>query len=119
MDDNIFESCRKGDLVSVKYIVEEAEVNPEIQDEFKYTPLHHASYNGHLEIVKYFVEEVKVDTEVQNENGNTPLHHASYWGYLKIVKYFIQHDVDTSMENNNGDTFLDLVEGEKKERLRR
>ena len=81
------------------------------------TPLHKASWDNHLEIVKYLVEEVKVNPDAQDEYGCTPLHDASHWGHLEIIKYFIRHDVDTSMKNNDGQTFLDVLKGEKKEEI--
>ena len=142
MNEDIFECCRKGDLVSVKklieehkvvyggseirneigntplhlasykghleivkYLVEDVGVETETKSRYGQTPLHEASCVGHLEIVKYLVEEVKTNTEVQNKYGDTPLHISSLWGRVEIVKYFIQHDVDTSIENNDGKTF--------------
>ena len=106
-----------GHLKIVKYLVEEVGMNPEIRDRNRNTPLHYASWSGQLKIVKYFVEEAKVDTEPRDEKGDTPLHDASCQGYLEIVKYFIQHDVDTSIKNIYGHTFLDLLKGEKKEEI--
>ena len=55
MNDNIFECCIEGDLVSVKRLIEEHWIlhgRSEIRDEFGDTPLHRASFWGHLEIVK-------------------------------------------------------------------
>ena len=63
------------------------------------------------------MEEVKVNPEVQSEIGNTPLHHASHRGHLDVIKYFIKHDVDTSIKNNKGYTFLDLLGREYKEEI--
>ena len=106
-----------GRLEIVKYLVEEMKKNPEIRDAYGNTPLHHASYGGHLEIVKYLVEECKVYTESQDKYGDTPLHHVSRQGYFEIVKYFIQHDLDTSMKNGGGETFLDFLKGEEIEKM--
>ena len=68
MNDNIFKFCRIGDLRSVKYLVEEAKINPEIRNKFGETPLHGASRYGHLEIVKYFIRH-DVDTSIKNKKG--------------------------------------------------
>ena len=109
----------RSDIETVKYLVEEAGLNPEIRDKYGNTPLHLASQNGQIETVKYLVGEEKVDTEIKNINGNTPLHGASRYGcvHLEIVKYFIQHDVDTSIKNNYGKTFLDMLGGEQKDEI--
>ena len=103
-----------GHLETVKYLVEECKVNAEVQNVHGNTPLHYASDNGHLETVKYLVGEAKVNPDIQNRFGSTPLHGPSFWGKLEIVKYFILHEVDTSIKNNDGQTFLDLLKGEQK-----
>ena len=116
----IFQCCENGDLVGVKRLVEEYGIvlgGSEIQSKHGNTPLHYASFWGHLEIVKYLVEECKVNPDAQDEYGCTPLQDSSRQGYIETVKYFIQHDVDTSIKNNDGNTFLDLFSGEKKDEI--
>ena len=101
----------------VKYLVEEAKVDTGVQNVYGSTPLHSASKYGQLKIVKYLVEETKVNTETLDKHGDTPLHYASVEGLVEIIKYFIRHDVDTSIKNNDGYTFLDFLGGEKEEEI--
>ena len=119
MNNDIFECCREGDLGSVKRLIKEHKVLYGIKNESGFTPLHSASWFGKLKIIKYLVEEVGANTEVQDRFGDTPLHNASRCDHLEILKYFIRHDVDTSIKNNRGETFLDLLGGKKKKRNRR
>ena len=109
-------SCQL-DLEVVNFLVEEACINPEVGNKNGNTPLHFASQFGNLGTVKYLVEKCKVNAEVQNINGETPLHRASRIGQLEIVKYFIKYDVDISIKNINGETFLDLFKREQKEEI--
>lgn len=55
-------SCAKGHLSVVKYLIEEANVDPEQANDKSYiTPLRMAINNGFFSIVRYLVEEVKVN----------------------------------------------------------
>jgi ankyrin repeat protein len=40
----------------------------EAQDNNGWTPLHHASYNGHLGVVKYLIS-IGCNKETKNKNG--------------------------------------------------
>ena len=54
----------------------------EAKDNYGYTPLHHASRNGHLNIVQYLTQECHSDVESKDKDGYTPLHYASENGHL-------------------------------------
>ena len=85
-------ASQRGNLATVKYLVEERNVDPRYcrdTGEYEDTPLHLASYTGHLAIVKYFVEERGCHVECRNKVGNTPLHAAAFRGALDIVQYLI------------------------------
>jgi len=56
MDINdLFQSCRRGDLGRVKYLVEQKEVELNVRDKWDSTPLYYACLCGHLEIVQYLL----------------------------------------------------------------
>lgn len=57
MDKNeLFLSCRKGDLVRVRYLVEQKEVDLNIRDKWDSTPLYYACLCGHHDLVQYLLE---------------------------------------------------------------
>ncbi|CAL8084175.1 unnamed protein product [Orchesella dallaii] len=53
--DNIFLSCRKGDLARIQYLVEKKEIDLNIRDCWDSTPLYYACHCGHLEVVRYLL----------------------------------------------------------------
>ncbi|KAG1714138.1 Ankyrin repeat and BTB/POZ domain-containing protein 1 [Nymphon striatum] len=49
-------SCKRGDLTSVKHLVEQREINLNFRDKWDSTPLYYACLCGHTEIVQYLLE---------------------------------------------------------------
>lgn len=56
MDVNdLFSSCKRGDLNRIEYLVEHKEVNVNVRDKWDSTPLYYACLCGYTEIVQYLL----------------------------------------------------------------
>ncbi|KAL4646333.1 ankyrin repeat and BTB/POZ domain-containing protein 1 isoform X1 [Arapaima gigas] len=56
MDANdLFTSCRKGDISRVRYLVEQRDVELNVRDKWDSTPLYYACLCGHEELVQYLL----------------------------------------------------------------
>jgi len=51
----LFQSCRVGDIEQVMYLTEHKEVDLNLRDKWDSTPLYYACLCGHLELVKYLL----------------------------------------------------------------
>ena len=58
-------------------------------DEYQYTLLHHACYNGWYEVAKVLIEKYSCDLNCRNAIGSIPLHLACSSGNLYLVRYLI------------------------------
>ena len=102
-DTAIHDSAHKGRLNIVRYLVEEAKVDPNKEGAYGWTAIYIAAFNGHLDIVRYLVEKAKVDPNKTAENGWTLTHDAANEGHLDIVRYLVeQAKVDPNKANNDG-----------------
>ncbi|XP_019744024.1 ankyrin repeat and BTB/POZ domain-containing protein 1 isoform X2 [Hippocampus comes] len=52
---DLFSSCRKGDICSVRYLVEERDVDLNVRDNWDSSPLYYACLCGHEELVQYLL----------------------------------------------------------------
>ena len=86
---NIFVAAKKGDLRSVKYLVETAKVNVNVRNEYDDTVLHEAVKGGNMGVIKYLVETCKLNPNVKGFGGYTALHNATDKS-LEIVKYLVE-----------------------------
>jgi len=104
--DSLSYAAMNGDLAEVRRLVVDCGVDPNIQDNSGWTPLHRAAFDGRLEIVKFLLEH-GADPNIQdNYHGNTPLHDAAVNGHLEVVKLLLEHGADPNIQNNYGDTPL-------------
>ncbi|XP_067345899.1 ankyrin repeat and sterile alpha motif domain-containing protein 1B isoform X4 [Channa argus] len=65
-------------------------LNVNCTDSSGYTPLHHASLNGHREVVLKLLQ-FEASTNVGDSNGCSPLHLAAWRGDVDIVRILIHH----------------------------
>jgi ankyrin repeat protein len=82
-------SARYGQLVVLRYFIEERGCNPASQDNRAWTPLHYAAVGKHLDIVHYLVAEQQMDPLCCADDGTTPLHAACQGGDINIVRYLV------------------------------
>ncbi|KAM7367187.1 hypothetical protein PAMP_015107 [Pampus punctatissimus] len=65
-------------------------LNVNCTDSSGYTPLHHASLNGHREVVLKLLQ-FEASTNVADSKGCFPLHLAAWRGDVDIVRILIHH----------------------------
>ena len=49
---DLFQSCRRGDVEQVRYLAEHKELDVNVRDKWDSTPLYYACLCGHLELVR-------------------------------------------------------------------
>ncbi|CAI8056200.1 Espin [Geodia barretti] len=100
-------ACEGGRLDTVKYLIEEKNIDSLCQGGNGVTPLHLAALNAPPEVVKYLIEERRCDHSVTSTLGSLPIHLAAQGGRLDTVKYLInERGCDPISRDENGLTPL-------------
>ncbi len=69
-----------------------------------------AATEGCLPVVRYFIEEKKVDINMHSDVWReTALYKAAEGNFLELANYLLSKGIDTSLQNNNGITALDIA----------
>jgi len=66
-------AAESGILATVKWLITDCGINPNIQDVDGSTPLHIATRYGNLDVVELLLE-YGADPNVKDNKGKTPLH---------------------------------------------
>ncbi|XP_051780586.1 ankyrin repeat and sterile alpha motif domain-containing protein 1B isoform X1 [Erpetoichthys calabaricus] len=83
-------------------------LNVNCTDSSGYTPLHHASLNGHRDVVLKLLQ-YEASTNIADNKGCFPLHLAAWKGDVEIVKILIHHGPSlcrVNEQNNENETAL-------------
>ena len=64
-----------------------------VVDKKNWTPLYHATFEGHTEIVNYMLRK-KADVTVKTDKGWNVYHLAARKGYMQILQALIMHNID-------------------------
>uniref|UniRef100_A0A8C9QRA0 Ankyrin repeat and sterile alpha motif domain containing 1B n=1 Tax=Scleropages formosus TaxID=113540 RepID=A0A8C9QRA0_SCLFO len=83
-------------------------LNVNCADSSGYTPLHHASLNGHRDVVLKLLQ-FEASTNVADSKGCFPLHLAAWKGDVEIVRILIHHGPShcrVNEQNNENETAL-------------
>jgi ankyrin repeat protein len=83
-------ACLNGELNSIKYLLEKANMDVNFLDRTGSTALMYAAWKGHLEIVKYMVLQHKANTKIANYKGGTALRYARYGGHTELAEFLLQ-----------------------------
>jgi ankyrin repeat protein len=119
-EERLFRAAMNGDLAEVKRLVIDCGIDPNIQDDEGWTPLHNAASNDYLNVVKLLLEH-GADPNIQDNDGETPLHSAVKGCHVDVVRVLLDHGADLTIRDKKGRTPLDYGSdcGEIIEELRR
>ena len=102
-----FDSARKGNISDVKKRLDDG-VHKDSQDEYGWTALILASYNGHEAVCELLITR-GCNLDMQNKVGNTALIWASANGHEAVCELLITRGCDVDMQNKDGHTALILA----------
>jgi ankyrin repeat protein len=83
--DALIKAIKTGNYQQIKDILSTG-VNPNIIDNYYYTPLYYAASNGHQEVVKLLIT---VGADVNIATYSTSLHYAASNGHQEVVKILL------------------------------
>uniref|UniRef100_H3ATG5 Ankyrin repeat and BTB/POZ domain-containing protein 1 n=1 Tax=Latimeria chalumnae TaxID=7897 RepID=H3ATG5_LATCH len=105
MDTNdLFSSCRKGDVFRVRYLVEQRDVELNVKDKWDSTPLYYACLCGHEELVHYLLAN-GAKCEVNTFDGERCLYGALNDAIRRLLKEYKQITTNC-MKRDYYDDFL-------------
>ena len=104
-------ACDKGQIDTVRRLLEEGEIDINDQDNAGNTSLHEAALNGHIDIVKLLVERgASVNIQSYEMFLDTPLIDASANGHLDVIEYLLKNGADPTITNAKGMTAYEAIE---------
>ncbi|KAF4989706.1 hypothetical protein FDECE_14621 [Fusarium decemcellulare] len=104
---DIVKAAEKGDLDSIKYLVEQGYVNPSHWKKHTFrTPLHAAAEYGHLHVVQYLTQKGAA-VDAKTNASQTALHKAVARRDLEITTFLCDLDRVTLLKDMHGRTALD------------
>lgn len=104
-------ACSKGDLETVKKLIQKENANVMKQDPSGLYPLHTAIINNKADCVKLLLNNFACSPNVMDKTKMTGLHHACLFGYVDIVRILIDHpDIDVISKSSEGKTCLDICQ---------
>uniref|UniRef100_T1J714 Uncharacterized protein n=1 Tax=Strigamia maritima TaxID=126957 RepID=T1J714_STRMM len=65
-------------------------VDPNIKDQFGYTPLHYSARNGHLNICNLLLSKGADPNAKTKAGGATPLLRAAFCGHIEVVRCLLK-----------------------------
>jgi ankyrin repeat protein len=85
----LFLSIENGNVDSLKFFLDENDIDANIKDHRGWTPMHVAAYFGKLNVIKYLVEEKDCGPYVEIDNKFTPAMIASQQKHGNIIDYLV------------------------------
>lgn len=106
---NIFVAAQRGDVDTIRSLIESGKASATDRDEQNITPLHWAAINAQLAACRYLLDQ---GAEVDALGGDlvaTPMQWAARNGYLYIIQLLIAHNADPNITDAQGYNTLHLV----------
>ncbi|KAK7684441.1 hypothetical protein QCA50_012388 [Cerrena zonata] len=108
-DVNIFVASQRGDVPTIRMLIESGKAHATDRDEQNITPLHWAAINAQVAACRYLLEQ---GAEVDALGGDlvaTPMQWAARNGYLYVIQLLIAHNADPNITDAQGYNTLHLV----------
>jgi ankyrin repeat protein len=93
----IHDAAERGDLKTVKKLIDEFRTTPNEKDKDGWAPLHYASKYGHVKVIEYLIKE-GASIDVKDDMGYTPLVVAVAMGESDTAKYLIDKGADINVK---------------------
>jgi ankyrin repeat protein len=114
---SIHDAAANGNTEAVKRHLD-AGTDVNIQSQYG-TPLIYASQNGHKKVAELLISR-GANVNAKSEDGLwTALHHATGHSTKEMVQLLIKNKADVNAKNKNGETPLDIANGELAELLQK
>ena len=104
----LHKAAKKGNLVEVKRLVENCNMDVNKRNITGATPLHQAAYFSCIQMVQYLISK-QAEIDAVNVHNITPLHCAAEKGYLETVKCLIANNANINAKSTLGWTPLDYA----------
>lgn len=99
-------AIKKDKIEEVKELIKKgASVTAQYNDDFCWTPIHWAAYQGNVAIIQLLLDN-DADINAKNKYCTTCLHCAAYMGHSGVVKFLIEKGAQVNVKKGDGDTPL-------------
>ncbi|KAI6113588.1 ankyrin repeat-containing domain protein [Pisolithus croceorrhizus] len=105
----IISAAQRGDLVTIRELVESGRASVNDRDGQNVTPLHWAAINAQLATCRYLIEQGAEVDAVGGDLQATPLQWAARNGYLYVIHLLISRNADPNFTDTQGYNALHLV----------
>ena len=107
-DENVWTAASDGDLDAVRRYIETLGVDPNIKDDYGYTPLAAAVSYNHTPLIQYLLDK-GADVNVVDGDGETPLF---YCESKEIAELLVSQGANIHVLNHENMSILDRAEEE-------
>lgn len=98
-------SAREDDLSSLRHLIKESRVNPNLRDKKGWTALLRAAKCNSNEVVMWLCR-AKADVDTVNQTKNSPLMKAASKGHSDVVSTLVREKADVNLTNQGGASAL-------------
>jgi hypothetical protein len=106
---DILAATLTGSVSAVAAVIDAMGPSEVQSNNFAYTAVASAIFNGHSNIVDVIVGKTGMNLNQQGKTGNTLLMWACQFGNFDIVKSFLDMEVDATLTNSDGLTAMQLA----------
>jgi len=108
-EDNFFVAAQKGDVDTLKRLIESGKATATDRDEQNITALHWAAINAQIPACKYLLDQGSEIDALGGDLVATPMQWAARNGYLYVIQLLIAHGADPTIKDSQGYNTLHLV----------
>jgi ankyrin repeat protein len=97
----------------VNYLLFKKHVDPNVEGKSQWRPLEYACWNGHPRIVDMLLKDKRTDLNYNHPTRGSCLHLAAKGHHFQICQMLLMHNIDFTLENQNGLKAKDATESRK------